>query len=95
MIRFTGKCLLIAIVMFVGVLFGMQQANSGMLDMKGYKDPSLKEHSRSAAEKDRKKKLPFWGKPLRRKIWKKNKNSWNRRKPSTCFQKPEKPFQIP
>lgn len=42
MIRFTGKCLLIAIVMFVGVLFGMQQANSGMLDMKGYKDPSLK-----------------------------------------------------
>ncbi|MEC2149849.1 YqxA family protein [Bacillus velezensis] len=42
MIRFTGKCLLIAIVMFFGVLFGMQQANSGMLDMKGYKDPSLK-----------------------------------------------------
>ena len=40
MIRFTGKCLLIAIVMFFGVLFGMQQANSGMLDMKGYKDPS-------------------------------------------------------
>jgi hypothetical protein len=38
---FTGKCLLIAIVMFFGVLFGMQQANSGMLDMKGYNSNHL------------------------------------------------------
>ncbi|MCY8818630.1 YqxA family protein, partial [Bacillus atrophaeus] len=42
MIGYAGKCLLIVIVMFLGVLFGMQQANNGMLDMKGYHDPSLK-----------------------------------------------------
>ncbi|MCY8946157.1 YqxA family protein [Bacillus atrophaeus] len=42
MFGYAGKCLLIVIVMFLGVLFGMQQANNGMLDMKGYHDPSLK-----------------------------------------------------
>lgn len=42
MIGFIGKCLLIVTVMFLCVMFGMQQANNGMLDMKGYKDPSLK-----------------------------------------------------
>ncbi|MCY7464035.1 YqxA family protein, partial [Bacillus paralicheniformis] len=28
--------------MFFGVLLGMQQANNGMIEMKGYQDPDLK-----------------------------------------------------
>ena len=28
--------------MFFGVLLGMQQANNGMIEMKGYEDPDLK-----------------------------------------------------
>ncbi len=42
MIAYLGKCLLLVTMMFIGVLFGMQQANNGMLSMKGYHDPSLK-----------------------------------------------------
>ncbi|UQZ46735.1 YqxA family protein [Bacillus sp. PK3-037] len=42
MIAYLGKCLLLVAMMFIGVLFGMQQANNGMLSMKGYHDPSLK-----------------------------------------------------
>ncbi|MGW6163648.1 DUF3679 domain-containing protein, partial [Bacillus altitudinis] len=42
MIAYFGKCLLLVTIMFLGVLFGMQQANHGMLSMKGYHDPSLK-----------------------------------------------------
>lgn len=42
MFAYFGKCLLLVTIMFLGVLFGMQQANNGMLSMKGYHDPSLK-----------------------------------------------------
>ncbi|ATH92461.1 hypothetical protein ACH95_12515 [Bacillus glycinifermentans] len=42
MASFIGKCILASAVMFFGVLVGMQQANNGMLEMKGYKDPDLK-----------------------------------------------------
>ncbi|MCF7617734.1 YqxA family protein [Bacillus sonorensis] len=42
MASFIGKCILVSAVMFFGVLLGMQQANNGMLEMKGYKDPDLK-----------------------------------------------------
>ncbi|MDX5474065.1 MAG: YqxA family protein [Bacillaceae bacterium] len=39
--RFMLKCTFIAFVLFLGVLFGMQQANVGMQKMKGYDDPSF------------------------------------------------------
>ncbi len=35
------KCMLIVLILFFGVLFGMQKANEGMKKMKGYDDPSL------------------------------------------------------
>ncbi|WP_078545534.1 YqxA family protein [Litchfieldia alkalitelluris] len=41
MVRFMMKCSFIAIVLLVGVLIGMQQANEGMKKMRGYDDPSL------------------------------------------------------
>ncbi len=56
MIAYFGKCLLLVTIMFLGVLFGMQQANHGMLSMKGYHDPSLKGRLRSPTEKIMKKK---------------------------------------
>ncbi|WP_141431466.1 YqxA family protein [Bacillus sp. 03113] len=40
--RFMLKVILIAIVMFISVLFGMQQANEGIHKMKGYEDANLK-----------------------------------------------------
>ena len=39
--RFMLKCTFIAFVLFLGVLFGMQQANVGMQKMKGYEDPAF------------------------------------------------------
>jgi hypothetical protein len=41
MVRFWLKCTGIILVLFLGVLIGMQQANDGMKKMKGYEDPSL------------------------------------------------------
>lgn len=41
MVRFWLKCTGIILVLFLGVLIGMQQANVGMKKMKGYEDPSL------------------------------------------------------
>ncbi|MGM9925486.1 MAG: YqxA family protein [Bacillus sp. (in: firmicutes)] len=41
MIRFSLKCLLVLIVFFVGVLLGMQKASTGIVNMRGYDDPSL------------------------------------------------------
>ncbi|MDF9760504.1 hypothetical protein OKW24_002277 [Peribacillus simplex] len=41
MVRFWLKCTGIVLVLFLGVLIGMQQANDGMKKMKGYEDPSL------------------------------------------------------
>ncbi|MFD2446124.1 YqxA family protein [Bacillus sp. CGMCC 1.16607] len=39
---FLFKSLLIASLMFLSVLFGMQQANIGIQKMKGYEDPKFK-----------------------------------------------------
>ncbi|MGE8206185.1 YqxA family protein [Heyndrickxia sp. NPDC080065] len=36
------KCFLICCVLFVGVLMGMQKANVGMTEMKGYHDEGFK-----------------------------------------------------
>lgn len=41
MIKFMMKCFLLTSVLLFGILFGMQQANNGMKQMKGYDDPSL------------------------------------------------------
>ncbi|WP_042345793.1 YqxA family protein [Bacillus massiliigorillae] len=41
MFRFFLKFLLVLIIFFVGVLLGMQKANIGMLNMRGYDDPKL------------------------------------------------------
>ncbi|MDQ0218244.1 DUF3679 domain-containing protein [Peribacillus cavernae] len=41
MIRFSLKCLGIVLVLFFGILVGMQHANQGMKNMKGYDDPAL------------------------------------------------------
>lgn len=41
MVRFTLKCTFIILILFLGVLIGMQTANDGMKKMKGYDDPSL------------------------------------------------------
>ncbi|WP_174730118.1 YqxA family protein [Mesobacillus harenae] len=39
---FMLKSVLIAALMFLAVLFGMEQANSGIHKMKGYEDPNFK-----------------------------------------------------
>jgi len=41
MIKFMMQCFVITIVLLVGVIVGMQQANQGMKKMQGYDDPSL------------------------------------------------------
>lgn len=41
MVRFWLKCTGILLILFLGVLIGMQQANDGMKKMKGYEDPAL------------------------------------------------------
>jgi hypothetical protein len=41
MVRFTIRCFALAVLLFFGVLLGMQQANEGLLKMKGYDDPSF------------------------------------------------------
>lgn len=41
MIRFALRCTFILLVLFLGVLIGMQTANDGIKKMKGYDDPTL------------------------------------------------------
>lgn len=41
MIRFTAACTGIVLILFLGILTGMQFANQGMKEMKGYDDPGL------------------------------------------------------
>ncbi|WP_019242657.1 MULTISPECIES: YqxA family protein [Bacillus] len=41
MFRFFLKCILLIAVFFVGVLLGVQKANTGILNMRGYEDPQL------------------------------------------------------
>ncbi|GMB07568.1 uncharacterized protein DUF3679 [Thermolongibacillus altinsuensis] len=43
MIKFTIQFLLTLVIFLFGVLLGMQQANEGMMKMKGYKDPDFQE----------------------------------------------------
>jgi hypothetical protein len=41
MVKFMLKCFVLCSVLFFGVLIGMQQANEGMIKMKGYNDSEL------------------------------------------------------
>ena len=41
MLRFWLKCFVIVLIFFVGVVFGLQKANSGLVNMRGYQDPQL------------------------------------------------------
>ncbi|KQL53491.1 hypothetical protein AN964_08275 [Heyndrickxia shackletonii] len=41
MTRFFIKCSFLIALLFVGVLIGMEKANEGMVDMKGYNDSTL------------------------------------------------------
>ncbi|WP_181536456.1 YqxA family protein [[Anoxybacillus] calidus] len=43
MIKFTVHFCVAVVILFVGVLLGMQQANKGLKQMKGYDDPSFQE----------------------------------------------------
>ncbi|MBD1382085.1 YqxA family protein [Metabacillus arenae] len=42
MVKFMLKCFIISTILLFGVLIGMQQANVGLLNMRGYEDPDLK-----------------------------------------------------
>lgn len=42
MVKFTFKCFVLCGILLIGILVGMQQANQGMIKMKGYNDPDLK-----------------------------------------------------
>ena len=39
--KFLLKTLVLVSVLFIGILIGMEKANQGMVQMKGYDDPSL------------------------------------------------------
>jgi hypothetical protein len=41
MIKFSMKFFLLFLLLFFGVLLGMQQANEGIREMKGYDDPQF------------------------------------------------------
>ncbi len=41
MVKFMFKSLILCSVLLFGVLIGMQQANQGMIKMKGYNDPDF------------------------------------------------------
>jgi hypothetical protein len=43
MVKFMIQFLLTLVIFLFGVLLGMQQANEGMMKMKGYKDPAFQE----------------------------------------------------
>ena len=43
MVKFTIQFFLAAVILFFGVLLGMQQANEGLMKMKGYNDPSFQQ----------------------------------------------------
>lgn len=42
MAAFTLRFFFLVVILLFGVLLGMQQANNGMIQMKGYEDPDLK-----------------------------------------------------
>jgi hypothetical protein len=41
MVKFMFKCFVLCAILLLGILIGMQQANQGMIKMKGYNDPDL------------------------------------------------------
>ncbi|RFU61348.1 YqxA family protein [Bacillus sp. V59.32b] len=41
MVRFSLKCAGLVLILFFGILVGMQHANQGMKNMKGYDDPAM------------------------------------------------------
>jgi len=41
MMKFMLKCFVLCTILLFGVLIGMQQANQGIIKMKGYEDPDL------------------------------------------------------
>ncbi|QGQ47331.1 YqxA family protein [Metabacillus sediminilitoris] len=41
MVKFMFKCFVLCAILLFGILIGMQQANQGMIKMKGYNDPDL------------------------------------------------------
>ncbi|MFS0879394.1 YqxA family protein [Metabacillus niabensis] len=41
MMKFMLKCFVLCTILLFGVLIGMQQANQGIIKMKGYQDPDL------------------------------------------------------
>lgn len=95
MIAYFGKCLLLVTIMFLGVLFGMQQANNGMLSMKGYHDPSLKGAFTLTDGKNNEKEASILGETVTAKDLEEKQKSWNRWKRSMCSLKPGKRFLIP
>ena len=52
MVKFTIKCLLVAAVLFFGVLLGIQEANEGTQEMKGVDHPPRIEQSTDHATAD-------------------------------------------
>lgn len=86
---FMGKCILACAVMFFGVLLGMQQANNGMIEMKGYQDPDLKA-ALSISEGDAK-EASVLGHQI---DLEEKQKSWNSWKLSTSFPRPAAPWPI-
>ena len=41
MLRFLFKFFVVLLIFFVGVLFGLQKANTGIVNMRGYQDPQF------------------------------------------------------
>lgn len=95
MIAYFGKCLLLVTIMFLGVLFGMQQANNGMLSMKGYHDPSLKGAFTLTDGKDNEKEASILGETVTAKDLEEKQKELKRWRHSICFQKPDKHFRTP
>lgn len=50
--KFLMKCMLLVFVLFVGIVIGMQKANQGMVNMKGYEEASFQSpvHLKSAED---------------------------------------------
>ncbi|HZG71013.1 MAG TPA: DUF3679 domain-containing protein [Chondromyces sp.] len=58
--KFVLKCFLLVSLLFMGVLFGMQKANEGMKEMKGYHQEAL-EHPVQVEQTDEELEASFLG----------------------------------
>ncbi len=70
------------------------KANSGMLDMKGYKDPSLKGAFTLGGE-GQEKEASILGQTVTAKDLEEKQKQLEQAETFNLFSKPEKPFQIP